>query len=393
MRTPLEGLKILDLTNAYSGPIAAMQFADYGADVIKIERPGKGDLSRSWGPFVKGESFAYIPVNRSKRGLTLDLKKEEGIDVFLDLVRGADVVLENFRPGTMEKLGLSYEKLAEINPRIIVASLSGYGQTGPYANRAAYSNLAEAMAGTMFSTGFPEMPTGTGVAFGDSVGGMFAALGIMFALYNREKTGEGQYIDVAMTDSLLSLCEGALTIADVLQEDPVRNGNRSDAGYPYDSFEAKDGYCFLSVADATNFLPFAKAIGMEELASDERFLDNESRIKNADALFEYINGWTKQRTRAEIEEAITAEKQAYSPILSYMDILENEHFLARDMIVEMKDEQLGSYRMPGLPIKMSKTPGEIKRPSPELGEHTEEILKELGYDEVKIDQLKVDGVV
>lgn len=394
MTRPLEGLRIVDLTTAYSGAISTMEFADFGAEVIKIEHYKIGDGSRTWQPQYKGRSLYYPSMNRNKKSITLNLKSEKGKEILLELVKTADVVVENFRPGTLEKLGLTYEVMKEKNPGIIMASLSGYGQTGPYRTRSAYSNLAEALSGVMYLTGFPDgMPTGSGVSFGDSVGGIFTALGIMFALWHRNKTGEGQYIDVSMTDSLVHMISSAIVVNSLTGEEPERIGNRDTAAYPYDVFQAKDGYCVLSIATVADWTPFAKALNLEHLIDDPKFDTNEHRIENADELGEYISEWASQRTRAEIEKIFQEYKLGYSPVLKTSELLTNEQLLARDMIVELEDPVMGKYKMQGIPIKMSKTPGEVVSTAPELGEHNNQILGELGYTKEQIEELKKDEVI
>ena len=394
MTTPLNNIRILDLTTSYSGPIATMQLADFGAEVIKVEHYKSGDFSRKWEPKIDGKSLFYPPNNRNKKSITLNLKSPEGKEIFKKLVKDADVVVENYRGGTMNKLGLGYDVLKEINPSIIMASLSGFGQTGPYSKRGAYSNIAEAMAGTMYMTGFPDTPVGSGAAFGDSVGGMFTALGIMLALFHREKTGEGQYIDVAMTDSLIALLEGAITAYDITGEEPVRNGNREDTTYPYDVFEAKDGFCFLTVTDVDDWTNFAKACELDHLLDDPRFGSNVDRIKNADILSDYINGWTREHTKAEIAARFDQYNEGYSSVNSIRDVINDEQVNAREMVVDVFDpEWRRSYKMAGIPIKMSLTPGEIKCAAPAMGQHNEEIYGKLGYSAEGIKELKEKEII
>lgn len=390
----LAGIRVIDLTTAYSGPFATMQLADFGAEVIKIENNKYGDGSRTWSPTVEGNSIYFLNMNRNKKSITLNLKSEEGKKIVLNLVRDADVVVENFRPGVMARMGLTYEALKEVNPRIIMASLSGYGQTGPYAKRAAYSNLAEALSGLMYVTGFPDgKPTGSGVALGDSIGGLFLAQGILTALFHRERTGEGQYIDVSMTDSLVSMLAIGMIQYDVLGKEQERIGNRDPAAFPYDLFEAKDGYCILSVATVSDWTPFAKVCGLEHLLEDPRFLTNDDRVKNADELYPYINEFSKQHTRAELAELFESAGQGYSDVLKPSEVMQNEQILARDMVVEVEAPFFGKYKMQGIPVKMSETPGSIDLPIPALGEHNAEILERLGYNPADLERLKAEGVI
>lgn len=390
----LEGIKVIDLTTAYSGPFATMQLGDFGADVIKVENNRYGDGCRTWEPAVEGNSVYFLNMNRNKKSITLNLKSEEGKKILLGLVKDADVVVENFRPGVLDRMGLTYDVMKEVNPRIIMASLSGYGQTGPYRERAAYSNLAEALSGMMYVTGFPDgRPTGSGVALGDSITGLYLTQGILTALFHRERTGKGQYIDVAMTDSLVSMLAIGIIQYDVLGQEQERIGNRDSAAYPYDLFEAKDGYCFLGVSTPSDWSPFAKACNLEHLMEDPRFLTNADRIKNADELFPYINEFSKSHTRAELAEIFGAAKQGYSDVLKPSEVMENEQILARDMIVEVEDPFFGKFKMQGIPVKMSETPGDIRLPIPGMGEHNAEVLATLGYNAEDLKRLKDEGII
>lgn len=390
---PLEGIKVVDLTTSYSAPIGTMQLADFGADVIKIENPKYGDLSRNWNPFYKGQSIHYLYMNRNKKSVALNMKSEEGKKAVYELVKTADIVVENFKPGTAKKLGMDYETLKQIKPDIIMASLSGYGQTGPYAKRGAYSNLAECMSGMVYITGWPDgKPTGSGVAFGDSIAGMFLTQGILYALIYRMKTGKGQYIDVAMTDSLVALMEHTIVQASMLKEEPERLGCRDVSEYPYDLFEAKDGYCQLGNANATDWSPFARAIGRPDLGDKPEYKTAEGRWADIDFLHDVIQKWALTKTRAEIEEAMEAEGQLYAPVYKVSEMMEDPQIKARDMIVDMEYEGMGKYKDKGIPVKMSETPGQIRSMPPHLGENTAEVLKGVGYTDEQISEMVADGV-
>jgi len=390
----LEGIVVLDLTTAYSGPFASMQLADHGAEVIKIENHKGGDQTRIWEPLKDGVSAYFAFVNRNKKSITLNLRSERGKEIFLELVKQADVVMENYRGGTMEKMGLGYEKLKSVNPGIIMASLSGFGQTGPLKQQGAFASIAEALSGVMNMTGFPDgPPTATGNSTGDSMTGAFTVIGILMALIHRAEKGEGQYIDVAMTDTMFHAIENAAVLYSVLGEEPVRNGNRDVAGYPYDCFEAKDGYCILSVANTNDWSPFAKAIGREELIEDPRFLTNSDRKKNEDELFEIISNWTKQLNRKEIEEIFYEYGLLYAPVLKVSEVVEHEQLRGREMIVEMEDPNLGKYIIQGVPVKMSLTPGSVDKPAPGLGEHNLEIYERIGLSPEELQELKSQQII
>lgn len=389
----LEGIRVIDLSTAYSAPIATMQLADFGADVIKVENTGKGDGSRTWNPFVNGESLGFMYTNRNKRSITLNLKSEEGKKALFELVKTADVVVENFRPGVTTRLGIDYEAMKKVKPDIIMASLSGYGQTGPYAKKGAYSNLAEAQSGLMYLTGWPNgLPTGSGVAFGDSVAGMFLVQGIMYALFHHERTGEGQYIDVAMVDSLIGLIQHGFAQVTALGIEPERIGNRDLSDYPYDTFEAKDGYCQLGNSTPSDWTMFTKAIGRPDLAEEEKYDSPDKRWEHVEEIHDIIQEWASQYTRAEIEKIFGEYGQLYSPILKCSEVMKDPQVLHREMVVDL--EYRGTkYKDKGIPVKMSKTPGNIRMMPPTQGQHTDEVLKSIGYTDEQLEQMRKDGVI
>ncbi len=392
----LEGIKIVDLSTAYSAPIATMQLADFGAEVIKIENTGLGDGSRTWNPFLNGQGVHFLYMNRNKKSVALNLKSETGKQILFELVKDADIVVENFRPGVTKKLGIDYDTLKGIKPDLIMASLSGYGQTGPSAQKGAYSNLAEAQSGLMYITGAPApqgMPTASGVAFGDSVAGMFLVQGIMYALFHRERTGTGQYIDVAMTDSLVALIQHGFLQCSLLGTEPERIGNRDVSDYPYDVFEAKDGYCQLGNSTPSDWSRFAEAIGRSDLGADPNLKTPTQRWEQVQTLHDIIQGWASQYTRKEIEEIFGEYGQLYAPILKVSEVMQDEQILHREMVVDMEYEGLGTYKDKGIPVKMSETPGTIRLMPPHQGEHTREILQGLGYTEAQIEKLQADGAI
>lgn len=389
----LEGIRVVDLSSAYSAPIATLQLADFGADVIKIENTGVGDSSRTWNPFVAGESIHYMYINRNKRSVSLNLKTKNGKRALFELVKTADVVVENFRPGIAKKLGIDYEAMKAVKPDIIMASLSGYGQTGPYASKGAFSNLAEAQSGLMYLTGWPEgLPTASGVAFGDSVAGMFLVQGIMFALFHHERTGEGQYIDVAMVDSLVALLQHGFAQVSVLGEEPERVGNRDLADYPYDTFQAKDGFCQLGNASASNWGPFAQAIGRPDLGENPKYATAKQRWAHVEELHDVIQDWASQHTRAEIEQIFNEHGQLYSPILKVSEVMQDPQILHRKMVIDLEYRGI-KFKDKGIPIKMSETPGSVRRMPPEKGQHTDEVLKSIGFTDSQLKNMREEGAI
>ena len=391
---PLEGIRVIDLSTAYSAPIGTMQLADFGAEVIKIENNRTGDPSRTWAPMWKDQSIQYLNMNRNKKSVTLNLKDEEGKKLLYELVKTADVVVENFRPGVAARLGCDYDTLRAIKPDIIMASLSGFGQNGPKARNAAYSNIAEAASGLMYITGYPDgKPTASGCAFGDSIAGMFLTQGILYAIIHHMRTGEGQYIDVAMVDSLFHLIMQGVIQKSMMDIEPERIGCRDLSAYPYDLFPASDGYCILSISTVNDWKPFAEAIERTDLLDDPRFDTNEHRVEHADELYPLIEAWSRQRTRAEIQKIFEEHHLAFASVQKVSEAMEDPQLLARDMVVDMEYEGMGKYKMQGIPVKMSLTPGTIRRGCPHPGEHNSEIYGQLGLTDEKLAEMKEKGII
>jgi len=388
-------IRVLDLSRVLAGPFCSMLLADMGADVIKIEMPNRGDDSREFPPFKNGESLYYINLNRGKRSITLNLKHPEGKRIFMKLIEHCDVLLENFRQGTMERLGLGYEVLKKRNPRLIYASISGFGRTGPYRNRPGYDIIGQAMGGLLSITGWSESPpTRVGTAIGDILSALFCCIGILAALKIREQTGRGQLIDIALVDSVFASLENLPQKYFVEGEVPTRIGNRYEFVYPYDSFRAADGWVIIAVANDAIWHRFIKASGLEDLASDRRFAANIKRVKNHTALKDEIEKWTK-RTVAEIVDLLNSHGVPASPIYSIKEVTEDPHIACvRKMIIDMEHPKVGSLKLLGSPIKMSKTKPNPKGPAPALGENTDEILRELlGMTSEKIALLREQGVI
>lgn len=394
MRLPLENVKVLDLTRVLAGPYATMILGDLGADIIKIEMPVKGDDARHFGPFLHGESAYFMSLNRNKRSITLNLKHEKGKEIFLEMVKEVDIVVENYRPGTMEKLGIGYEVLSEINPKLIYAAISGYGQTGPYSKRAAYDAVIQAMGGIMSITGEVDgKPTRVGTSIADIIAGLFTVIGILAALNNRYETGKGQKVDVAMLDCQVAILENAIARYVVTGKVPKPIGNRHPSIVPFESFTTYDGEIMVSAGNDTLWAEFCKVIGKEELIDDERFKTNPLRNENYDELRPLIAEPFKDRTTEEWQHMLDISGVPNSPINTIDKVLENPQVIARDMIVEINHPVSGKLKVPGIPIKLSHTPGKIRKNPPILGEHTEEILKELiGYKKEQIEELKKDDI-
>lgn len=393
MKKALEGLKVLDLTHAYNGPFCTMILADNGAEVIKIEPPF-GDQCRTWGPIDEksGESGFYTLVNRNKKGVTLNLKDQRAKEIFYELVKEADVVVENFRGGVSKRLGVDYETLKEINPKIIYASGSGFGQNGPYSHRPCYDIVAQSMGGMVNITGFPESPPAkAGTAIADNVTGIYLCLGVMIALYHREKTGEGQHVDVSMVDTIFTLLENAIPITAMTGEIPQRQGNIDLSIAPFDIYETKDGYMAIGVGTDKLFETFCQVIGREDLVDDPRYLTNELRSENyKKGLDKIINDWTTKRTRKEIEDLMEKAGIPCGPVLDMQEAMDHPHIKAREMIVEIEHPTMGNIKVQGVPIKLSKTPGGVDTPAPLLGQHNSEVL---GLSEEEVAKLKEEGVL
>ncbi len=396
MRKALEGVLVLDLTRVLAGPYCGMLLGDLGADVIKIEEPKRGDMVRANKPDVNGESGYFMALNRNKKGITLNLKEPEAKEIFLSLVRKADVVIENYRPGVMDKLGLGYSVLKEINPRIIYGCISGFGQTGPYRDYAGFDIIGQAMSGMMSTTGWPGTPpTRTGAPIGDTEAGMNCAIGILAALYNREFTGLGQQVDIALVDSMVS---SLITInmrylnGNLL---PERTGNRYENSYPYDSFKTKDGYAVLAAPYDNLWAKVCKRMGRPECATAPGMDTLDHRITNHKKIKEIIEEWSTTITTDEFVRVLQEEGLAVSPILTLDQVAEDPHICgARNMFVEIDHPVAGKVRITNDAIKLSDTPTTVRFPSPTLGQHNEEILSNmLGYSPDKIADLKTRGVI
>ena len=388
-----EGLKVVDLTSALNGPFCTMFLADYGADVIKIE-PVAGEQSRHWGPIDEktGESGFYGFVNRNKKGVTLNLKSEKGLQMFYDLVKDADVLVENYKGGVTKKLKIDYETVRKINPNLIYASGSGFGQYGPITHRPCYDIVAQAMGGMVNLTGFKVTdPVKVGPSIADHVAGIYLMVGIGMALYHREKTGEGQQIDVAMFDVIFSLLENAIVNYTMDGEISQRNGNVDPSIAPFDIYKCKDGFVALGVGNDRLFSKFAETIGHPELLEDPRYANNDLRCKNyIPDLQALIRDWCKDYTKKELENIMDEAGIPCGPVLDVKEAIEHPHIQARDMMVHCEHPTVGDMYFQGCVIKLSETPGGVDSAPPLLGQHNREIF---GLTEEEEKALHEEGVI
>ena len=391
----LLGIRVLDMSRVLAGPFTGMLLADMGADVIKLEIPGRGDDSRQFPPFIEDESMYYVNLNRGKKSITINLKKEEGKKIFKDLVKECDVLLENFRPGTMNKLGLGYEQLKEINPQLVYAAISGFGQTGPYNLRPGYDIIGQAMGGLLSITGWPDgPPTRSGTAIGDILSSLFCTVGILGALNVRTQTGVGQLVDVSLVDSVFAALENIPQVYYVDGHIPERIGNRYEFIYPYDTFETRSGWVVIGIANDSLWSRFLKATGLP-LGDDPRYKTNPLRVENHEPLREELVKWVKQYTKDEIVNLLTDAGVPCCPIYDVKEASEDEHIAgARRMVQDMIQPGVGVVKVQGNPIKMSLTDPQPRGPAPSLGGDTYNVLKTiLGISETRYKRLREEGVV
>ena len=387
----LEGIRVLDLTRALAGPFCTLMLGDNGADVIKIEIPGTGDDTRSWGPpFIQQESAYFLSINRNKRSLTLNLRDPKAKEIFLKLARDADVVVENFTPGVMDRFGLGYEEVKATNPGIIYCSISGFGQGGPYRTRSAYDQIMQGMGGLMSITGEPDgEPQKIGVAVTDIGAGMWAAFGIMSAIHHRHVHGEGQYIDVSMLDAQVAWLTYQAAYYFANGEAPRRLGAAHPTLVPYQAFQCKDGKLLnLAVGSERIWERFCEAIGRPDLKDNPDYATNPDRVKNRDNLVSLLGEVFSQRPVLEWVDALNEASVPAGPINDLADVFSDPQVLARDMFQEIPHPTLGAIKQTGLPIKFSGTPGGLDRHPPLLGEHNSEILEELGYSGPDIKEMQ-----
>ena len=375
-REALLGIRVLDMSRVLAGPFCGMLLADMGADVIKLEMPERGDDSREFPPFKDGKRLYYTNLNRGKRSVTLNLKHPEAKRLFLELVKGCDVLIENFSPGTMDRLGLGYEGLKAVNPRLVYAAISGFGQTGPYRNRPGYDIIGQAIGGLLSITGWPDSPpTRSGTAIGDVLSSLFTAVGIMSALNIREKTGRGQLVDVSLVDSVYAALENIPQKYFTEGVIPQRIGNRYEFIYPYDAFRTCDGWVVIAVANDAIWARFLEALGLSWLGSNPRFKSNKLRVENNAELRSVIEEWTQKRTMGEIIQMLNDKRIPSCPIYDVKDASEDPHIsVARGMVVEVEQPGLGKIKLQGNPVKMSETDPRPRGPAPSLGEDNDAVF-------------------
>ncbi len=391
----LEDLFVVDLSRVLSGPICTMTMADMGATVVKVEPPPLGDDSRQWGPpFVGGISTYFHSINRNKKSLGLNLKADAGRQILWRLVEKADVVVENFRPGVLDRLGFGYDAVAERNPRVVYCSISGFGQTGPYRSRAGYDVIAQGESGIMDITGYPDGPPAkVGAAIADIVAGLQALNGTLLALLARYKTGRGQRIDVSLLDASVSALTYQALIYLATGRSPERMGARHPSIVPYEAFHARDGYVIIGVTNQKQWANFCSAFGLGHIAVDPRFEKMESRLAHYPELKTIVDPIIGNLSREEVIRRMDEAGIPAGPINTVGEILEDPQIHAREMVQELTHPEYGPIRLLGIPIKLSETPGALHSAPPRFGEHNGDVLANLGYLREEIEQYAKIGVI
>jgi crotonobetainyl-CoA:carnitine CoA-transferase CaiB-like acyl-CoA transferase len=392
---PLKGIRVLDLTRVLAGPYCAMLLGDMGAEVIKVEEPGKGDDTRGWPPFAGGESTYFMSVNRNKKSVTVNLKAPEGRELMKKLAKKSDVLLENFRTGTMEKLGLGYATLAKLNPRLVYCAISGFGESGPESHRGGYDLIVQAESGVMDLTGFADgPPVKVGNSIADLVAGMSGAHGVTLALLARQKTRRGQKVEIAMLDVMASLLTYQAGMYLNAGRTPARRGNEHPSIVPYEVFKAADGYLALGVANNSLWERCCAALERPDLARDERFATEASRVEHRATLVPLLNQVLGARSGADWMKRLEAVGVPAGRIRTVPEVCESEHLRARGMLVALPHAKAGTVKMMGVPIRLHRTPGKAKTAAPVLGGDTEAVLtRVLGLRRADVQRLRKSGVL
>ena len=394
-KLPLQDIKVIDFSQILAGPFCTMLLSDMGADVIKIEKPNGGDDTRRYGPpFIEGESAAFLTLNRNKRSIVLDLKSEQGIAVVRRMLEDADVMIHNFRPGVVDRMGLGYDDVSALNPAIVYCTVSGFGTTGPYSSRAGFDLVAQGMSGLMSINGFPGAPPAkVGVPMADLNTGMFCAYGILTAYINRLSTGKGQHVDASLIESGIAytLYESATYFATGEVAGPLGSAHRMIA--PYQAFATQDGYINIGAANQNNWERMCRAIGREDLLDDERFASNPERMVSIEALTPIMEETFRTKTTSHWVEILETAGVPCGPIYNIEQVYADPHVQSREMSVALEHPKAGGIRNIGVPVKLSDTPGSVRTPAPLLGEHSDEVLGQYGYDESEIAALKDSGAL
>lgn len=394
-KLPLQGIRVIDFSQILAGPFCTMLLADMGADVVKVEKPNGGDDTRRYGPpFIEGESAAFLTLNRNKRSIVLDLKSEQGLGVMRRMLADADVMLHNFRPGVVERMGLGYDDVSALNPAIVYCAVSGFGATGPYSQRAGFDLVAQGMSGLMSINGFPGSPPAkVGVPMADLNTGMFCAYGILTAYINRLATGKGQHVDASLLESGMAytLYESATYFATGEVAGPLGSAHRMIA--PYQAFATQDGYINIGAANQNNWERMCRAVGRDDLLGDARFASNPERMVNIQSLTPIMEETFRTQTTAHWVEVLERAGVPCGPIYNIEQVYADPHVQSRDMAVELQHPKAGGIRNIGVSVKLSDTPGSVRTPAPLLGQHTDEVLAEFGYADADIAALRQSGAL
>jgi crotonobetainyl-CoA:carnitine CoA-transferase CaiB-like acyl-CoA transferase len=390
----LDGIRVLDMSRFIAGPLCCQILGDMGAEVIKLERPG-GEDARRHTPHSNGHSIYTMIYNRNKRGITLDTRHPDALGILERLIAESDVVVENYRPGTLAQMGLPYERMRELNPRVVLTSISGFGQTGPNTDRALFDAIAQATSGLMSLTGKPDdEPTMTGTFIADYISAFHGAMGTLIALMARQRTGEGQHVDVACVDALFACLGTHPSAYAMLGKIPQRTGSRDQITVPANVYPASDGYVYIHAGTNPLFPRLARAMGRPDLADDKRFGDQTRRLANVNALDTIVRGWTTSLSSDQISSALTAAGVPFGKVATVPEAVESAQVAARDMMLDVHHPMMGEMKLPGIPIKLSATPGSVRKPPPVAGEDNDSVYAELlALTSKDIEKMRADGLI